>query len=76
MRRREPLSLDGVDRQCAIHQFIRVHGRRPAPEELAAGLRDRYSADSRLSGAAVPKSAAASVGQLVRRRVARVIARL
>ncbi len=68
MRQSVPLPLAGLDETCAIHQFIRVHGRRPAPAELAACL--QTAPTDRPRG---PAGVAGVLGS-VRRQLARIVA--
>ncbi|WP_210503957.1 hypothetical protein [Nocardioides xinjiangensis] len=70
MRRAEPVHIvPGLtpDEHCAVHHFIRVHGRRPTPAELRREL-----------SAVEPQRAASAVAVAgaVRREVARLLARL
>ena len=71
MRAADPGRLPAEVDHCAVHQFIRVHGRRPTAEELADGLTgpDR-------TGAPAPDPARASQPGALRREVARLIHRL
>jgi hypothetical protein len=72
MRPSDPVHLAphlSPDEHCAVHHFIRVHGRRPTPEELRRELEgsDRYQ----------PTHAgpAGSLVSALRREVARVLVR-
>ncbi|NHC24099.1 hypothetical protein G6553_13060 [Nocardioides sp. IC4_145] len=69
MRQSVPLPLAGLDETCAIHQFIRVHGRRPTPAELAACL--QTAPTDRPRG---PAGFAVDVLGSVRRQLARIVA--
>jgi hypothetical protein len=56
---------------CAVHQFIRLHGRRPTPEELAQGLiGSGHTEGPAATSARAPRPSA------LRREVARLIHRL
>ncbi|GAA5116614.1 hypothetical protein GCM10023339_25680 [Alloalcanivorax gelatiniphagus] len=69
MRRSVPVHLS-PDEHCAVHHFIRVHGRRPTPDELRRELED---------GERHLPAHVGSPGALVsalRREVARVLVRL
>ena len=69
VRRVETIHLS-PDEHCAVHYFIRVHGRRPAPEELAKELRTHSRRH-----AAAPRSVAV-LTQGLRRDAARLFGRL
>ncbi|MBC9731589.1 hypothetical protein [Nocardioides marmotae] len=73
MRGSSPIQLTGVDQHCAVHHFIRVHGRRPAPEELERFGQDGGPQDR--SGSRFGVSGAGGVALLARRGMARLIAR-
>jgi len=67
--------LGGLEHQCAVHQFIRVYGRRPTPEELVRcqNLPARPTTAAAIPAGARPSGALAG---LLRREVARVIHRI
>ncbi|MEV7431745.1 MULTISPECIES: hypothetical protein [unclassified Nocardioides] len=74
-----PIPLAGVDEHCAVHQFIRVHGRRPTAEELARCQRTAPPLPVATGAAGPPVPAAgpaAAVTGRVRRDIARLIARI
>lgn len=73
-----PIPLAGVDEHCAVHQFIRVHGRRPTAEELARCQRTAPAVPVSTGAAGPPALAAgpAAVTGRVRRDIARLIARI
>jgi hypothetical protein len=68
MRRHETVRLS-PEEHCAIHHFIRVHGRRPAPGELAREV------DTPGRGARGP-SPALVLPHRLRRKVARFLGQL
>jgi hypothetical protein len=69
MRRAVPISLS-PDEHCAVHHFIRVHGRRPTPEEL------RQQVQTYLGGVPAPAGPSTAVASGLRRRLARALSRL
>jgi len=70
MRRAVPISLS-PDEHCAVHHFIRVHGRRPTPDELREAC--RTSPDARPP---TPAGSTASLADGFRRSLAQLLARL
>jgi len=74
MRHADPIPLAGLDDNCAVHQFIRVYGRRPTRAELARCQRLAAAADVS-SSVAGTTSLPAGITGLVRREVARFLAR-
>ena len=74
MRRTALIPLAGLDDQCAVHQFIRVHGRPPTPEELARC--QQLSAPAARSSIRARSAGWSGAAGLARREVARLIARL
>lgn len=74
-----PTILASIDDHCLIHHFIRLHGRAPSTDELAA-LRNGETAptlDARLAQAdPVRPAAPGGLNRGVRREIARLINRL
>lgn len=68
--RRTPTDHVSLDDHCAVHHFIRVHGRRPSAEEVGRELQQGF--DRR---PATPAAAAARAKAL-RRQVARLVGQL
>ena len=68
MRRAVPTSLS-PDEHCAVHHFIRVHGRRPTPEELVREI-------GATPGARLSAPTGSALTDRLRRRLAGVLSRL
>ena len=71
MRAADPGRLPAEVDHCAVHQFIRIHGRRPTTEELVNGLMRPERTE-----APTPDGARAPLPGALRREVARLIHRL
>jgi len=69
-----PISLGGLDDNCAAHQFIRVYGRRPTPDELLR-CRQTRAAAPHPPGAGHATTVTGAVTGFVRREVSRLIGR-
>ena len=76
MRSTDPVEPTGLDDHCLVHQFIRIHGRRPTAEELSS-LADGAVAVPPRVPPVVPPARRSTPGAVsgLRRELARLINR-